>query len=702
MRTLTKGILGCLGTLLCAGSALAQNAGAAGAGASDTLEEIVVTAERREENLQKTPMNVSVISGEDIAQQGLSSLEQVLNGVPGVSVQGQVRGFVPSIRGLGTDLPPGSSQGSVATEVDGVYDIRAEAGRVGYYDLQRVEVLAGPQGTLYGVNSDGGVVNILSNNPVIGKYQSSAGLTVGNYNLLRGEGMLNLPVSANSSLRVSAAAINRDGYLTNTGADDNVGQGGRVKYLYQPSDNFSFLLGVEISKLGGVGAGSVPGYADGNSSPVSVNGKTYSSPWTDQSEGTTASDLNQWDRYDATKYWSNIQWNVGPGTLTFTPSYKIDKDLQNSCGMGSSCTIQGDPIKLEQNSEELRYSSLPGTALQWSGGLYHFSYSEAEAGMGPGNPPPVVYYQKSFGVFGETTYSFTDAMRLITGVRETHDEKHETDLPESGTWSHFDYRAGLEYDLTPQSMEYLTVATGYRPGGFNSDGSSFKTEVVRDIEVGSKNRFLNDRLQLNVDAYYYNFTNYQLLDFYFSGNCNALSPPPPTYNLSARNLGVDLGLSAAVTSSDTMSVQLAYADANFTSSQTISYNPPSSCPSGFNGDAIVDSYTINGSPEPRSPRLSGTASYEHRFTLGNGSSIAAKPAVHFAETQYVHPVENVYSHQPGFGTVDFSLLYTAPDGKWTLSGWGHNLGNIAIKTQLNPMILNEPRTYGVTLNASLN
>ncbi len=183
--------------------AMAQNAQNADATANPagSLSEVVITAERQEENLQKVPMNVTVVSGESISELGLQNMEDVLSGLPGVSVQGQVRGFIPAIRGLGTDLPPGSSQGSVATEVDGVYDIRAEAGKVGFYDLQRVEVLAGPQGTLYGVNSDGGVVNILTNNPVLGKDEASGGLTVGNYNLLRGEAMANVQVSDNSALR---------------------------------------------------------------------------------------------------------------------------------------------------------------------------------------------------------------------------------------------------------------------------------------------------------------------------------------------------------------------------------------------------------------------------------------------------------------------------------------------------------------------
>jgi iron complex outermembrane receptor protein len=699
-KPLTVSALGLLLGLTSWINASAQSASTA-PGASGGLEEVVVTAERTEEDVQKTPINIQVVSGETIREQGLQNMEDVLSGLPGVTVQGQVRGFDPSIRGLGTDLPPGSAQGQVATEIDGVYDIRAEAGRVGFYDLDHVETLAGPQGTLYGVNADGGVVNII-NNPVLGKYQASGGLTIGNYNLVQGNAMLNMPITDNSSIRFAAASINRDGYLTNTGSDDNIASGGRVKYLWQPSDNFSLLAGVEVAKLGGIGSGSVNSYVNGNCQNPVVNGVQYSSCWTDGSGNLTeaqGNDTYQWDRYHSTKYWTALKWNLQGFSVSFTPSYKSDYDIQNSCGMGQ-CQLQGDPIKLEQNSEELRFASLPGPALQWAAGLYHWGYLEEEAGMGP--PPqgliPTTYYQTSNGVFGQATYSVNDQTRLIGGVRETRDWKLETDVGKPGNWSHFDYRAGVEYDVTPQAMAYATVASGYRPGGFNGDGTTFQTEQVRDIEAGIKSRFWNNRMQVNGDVYWYDIQNYQLLDFYFPSCFGA--GPPDTYNLGARMYGADLSVQALMTEQDTIKVAVSWVDDNFTSSQIISYNGPTSCQGG-NGPE-VSSYTINASPLPRSPKLSGNLSYTHSFGLPNGASIDATPSVYLTEAYFVNPVENPYGNQPGYGTENFTLTYKAGDGKWTLALWGRNLSDEAVKNSLNPMILNAPRTWGATIQAHLN
>lgn len=695
-----------------------------------TLEEVVVTAERVEENVQKTPMNVTVVSGDDIQKQGLDNLQQVLSNIPGVTVQGQVRGFNPSVRGLGTDLPPGSSQGAVATESDGIYDVRAESGSIGYFDLARVEVLAGPQGTLYGVNSDGGVVNIISNQPELGKMSSSGQLQVGNYNLLRGEGMVNLPLSDSSALRFAAAAINRDGYL-DTGASDAVGQGARLKYLYKPNDAFSMLAGLEINKLGGKGAGSVNQYVNGDATHPYFNGSpvTIPTPWTDATSafygapfalGGGINDNAQFDHYRSTKYWVDVNWNMGFAALQFLPSYKENFDQTLACGMGP-CNYGADPKRLRQNSEELRLSSAPGATVKWATGFYHWGYLQNTIG-GPGGPNGTTVYQTSDGVFGEVTIPFSDAFRGRLGLRETHDWKNAGGVPAPATWNHLDYRGGVEYDVAPQTMAYATIATGYRPGGFNNPapGSTapplYKPEQVTDFEVGLKSRFLDSRLQLNVDAFYYKYKDYQLLDFYSAaGNyCSPFDPRnppfafPPTINLAAKNLGLDLALSALVTNSDKVNLSLEYLDAKFTSSATISYNPVDSC-AAFNANpaanpdeqVTVGSYVVDNAPEPRAPKVSTTLSWEHTFQFSSGASVALRPVVHYSASQYVHPVEYAVSFQPSYTTYEASLTYSSSDNKWSLAAWGRNLGNEAIKVSLNPMIIGEPRTYGVTLSAHM-
>jgi iron complex outermembrane recepter protein len=724
MRKLIAASIGGLLTLTSwTGTAHAQNTAAS----SVELEEVIVTAQRREENVQKTPMNITVVSGRDIQEQGLNNMEQILSNLPGVSVQGQVRGFNPSIRGLGTDLPPGSSQGTVATELDSVYDIRAESGRIGYFDLARVEVLSGPQGTLYGVNSDGGVVNIISNNPTLAKVQISGQLQFGNYDLLRTEAMINVPLGATQALRFAGATIKRKGYL-DTGASDEDGQGARLKYLWQPSDKLSLLLGGEFSMLGGKGAGSVNQYVDGNATQQFFNGNfvTVPTPWTSSTSpfygpqfsasGTPCfSDACQKDSYRSNKFWGNLQWDLGVVNVQFIPSYKINHDETTACGMGP-CSAGADPDFLLQRSQELRISNRTGSRYNWTIGGYHWDYAQKTLG-GPGGPNGVTVYQKSDGVFADATIPFSDTVRGRIGGRSTRDWKNANNVPAPARFTHFDYRVGVEYDVRPQSMLYAIVATGYRPGGFNNPPvANYKNEEVTDLEIGAKNRFLGDRLQLNVDAFYYKFKNYQLLDFYqAAGNyCfpfDPRNPPfafPPTVNLDAKNMGLDAALSWRVTDADTLNVSLAYLDAKFTSKATIFYNTINSC-AAFNANpganpnqqVTVGSYVIDGAPQPRAPKISTTISWEHNFRFANGMSLAARPVVHFQDSSYVHPVEYNVSFQPAYTTYELSATLSPEDGRWTVAAWGRNLGNKAIKQSLFPMTLNEPRTFGVTLSARM-
>ncbi|HTP38452.1 MAG TPA: TonB-dependent receptor [Steroidobacteraceae bacterium] len=700
------------------------------AGDSDTLEEVVVTAERHEESLQKTPMNVTVISGDTIQQQGLTDMQEILQNVPGVTVQGQVRGFNITVRGLGTDLPPGSAQGTVAVEADGVYDIRAESGTVGYYDLQRVEVLAGPQGTLYGVNSDGGVANIITNNPLLGKYDANGSLTFGSDHLAQGQAALNLPVGGSAALRIAVSSTSRDGFL-DTGASDNVSQGARAKFLWQPSDQFSLLVGYEMAKIGGKGSGDVAAYAGSDChhvyNPYTGTTTYLKDCWTDLTSpvygiatgGTNAadtveSDTNQWVNYHSDKYWADVKWDLGFGKLSFTPAYKLDRATDNACGMGL-CTYGGDPGKLSQSSEELKLTQADGSRLQWALGLYHWGYSQYTFGAGPSGS----VWQSSDAAFGELTYPVGDALRLKAGVRESRDWKNQSGAATTLTFHHFDYRVGAEFDVAPESMLYATVATGYRPGGYNTSApvvTTYQSEQVTDYEVGLKNRFLDDRLQLNVDAFYYDYKNYQLNDFYQGASlyCNnalnvASGPPISDYeNFQARNLGADLSAAWVATQHDTINASVTYLDNKFTSAGTVYYNPVTNCQAYLQGLDATETNTvlaqeISDAVQPHSPTLAGSLSLEHRFTFSDGGNLALRPAVRITSGYYVNPLESVYSYQPAFQKYDLSSTYSAADGKWSLALWGRNLANYAEKTNFVAGTggIGEPRTYGITVSGHL-
>lgn len=692
-----------------------------------TLQEVVVTAERRAENVQKTAVAVTVISGGTIQRQALTNLQQIIQNVPGVTLTTQQRGFTPTIRGQGGDLPPGSGQATVATEYDGAYNIRAEAGIIGYYDLARVEVLPGPQGTLYGVNADGGVINIISNDPVLGAYHGSAALTLGNYSLYRAEAMVNVPLGPVAALRIAGAMINRHGYLS-PDQGDAVGQGLRVKLLYKPNEALSALAGFELDHIGGVGPNSSIAADYPNDSINKLKNPWAFGTYTTSGPGPQNSQEHEYDK----KYWIDASYNLGDiATLNVLPAYTRDRDKHWLCGANGPpgtigpgvCAFNYDPKLLEEWTSEERFTNQTGSALQWDIGAYHFNYRQLTEGQGPAG----YVGQQSNAGFGEFTYSIMPTLRLIGGVRQSYDQREslETTTPPYtiyGKWHHFDYRVGLEWDAGPQSMEYITISTGYRPGGFNQSQtpggapSLFKTEEITSYELGTKNRFLNNTLQLNADVFYYDESNYQLLDFY-TPDLPACQLPPgavlplycsaPTLNLKAYTYGAEVQSRWNITPDDQIMANGSWLDAKFSQNQNdadcvspTAGAPTNGCYAGGNNPvpptALVFFNKINGEAQPHSPTFSGNFSYQHTIDLASGATITGAVQIFVSTGYWVHPLQNSYSYQPSYWTQGLNATYASADGDWTLNAWVRNLSNYAVKESYVPQNIGEPRTFGAT------
>lgn len=687
--------------VMAGGGAHAQTSGAPGV----QLEEIIVTAERREANLQKTAASVAAISGADVSAQGLNTIDDVLKTVPNVIVQGQHKGFTPAIRGLGSDLPPGTGEGSVAVNADGVYNIRAESGQAGYYDVARVEVLRGPQGTLYGRNATAGVVNVVSNDPVLDRYDGAATLEVGNYDLLRGEGVVNLPLTETTAVRAAFTSINRSGYLSN-GQNDNVVQALRLKILHRPNDRLSVLAGMETLKLGGKGNSGVLAWA---------NGDTPSDPWSTPAtlltgDGKLTDTAKSGNDYRAYKVWSQITWDAGFGVLTVLPAFSKTEASAYGC-FDNNCTLSSnDPKNLEQISGEIRLASQPSSPVQWVVGLYH--YNNNMTNVADSINPTVqlqtsVYHADSEAVFGQVVVPLSRALRFTAGARQTQDWKKTLvyTTPSGGamtlargahTWRHFDWKLGLDYDLAPQSLLYATLSTGYRPGGFNTyltgtSAATFDPETVTAFELGSKTRLLDDRLQVNGAVYYYDYKNYQAFDFYV-----ALPPAAPPYgpqflfyNTAISNYGAELETKALLSDRDTLNLSVAYLHATFTDDLQLHVG-------GFLPQNLT---SLKGNPIPHSPEWTLNAGLQHVFDLPGGARLTARADARYVTGQYVGPSEEPKAWQPAYVVGDLSATYAAGGGDWSLTAYLKNLSNEAIKVNYinDYALVAAPRTFGLVL-----
>jgi iron complex outermembrane receptor protein len=681
------------------------NAHAQSAGA-DKLEEIVVTAERVEENLQKTSISVATVSGEEISQQGNTNVESILKNVPGVVVVGSARGQTVSIRGIGFDLPPQVGENPVSMNNDGIYNFRSEGGTYGFFDLARVEVLRGPQGTLYGRNATAGVVNMISNAP--GREFAARGvLESGNYHLLRAEGAVNVPLSDSWAARVAFVTMNRNGYLSN-GQNDAVGSGGRARALYSPNDSFSLMLNAEYSKIGGKGPGSANGTQfDAGNELVGVNSSAVS------------------NSYESTRYWAQLDADAGPGKVTFIPSYQWAQGYNYADGMGMGPQPAGtvadcagnyvvavgsivcrsnDPVKAQQTSNELRYGNQEG-AFKWVTGLYFYNKTDKGEAMGAGgaSPPTLENKTRSQAVFGQITAPLADAIRLIAGVRESRDKKSFAQKTAAGvvqgkgefSRSAFDWKLGLELDAAEQSMLYTTLATGHRPGGFNSFidptaptfGTKFDSESVISFEVGSKNRFLEDRLQLNGAVYYYDYQDFQAADVWF--NQNGLNANFQNVG-KVKNYGAELEARALIGQGGEFNLGVNYVHARYDSSLLLTPTGPGA-PVQMKGKAIT-----------HAPDWSVKAGYAYTFDLGDSGSFTARAEGRYTGEQYVNLFPSVANFQEAYTTGDVSLSYNSSSDKWNLNTYLKNVNNKIVKqAAFGDYIVSSPRTWGVVFSAKM-
>lgn len=261
------------GLVLSLGSISATHAQGTTATENVSLEEIVVTAEKRVADVQKTAIAITTVSGEDMARKSLQTIKQVLETVPNLQVASAAQGGIVFLRGIGSNSDSNYVDSDVAVSVDGVYGGRSEGVLNAAFDLQRIEVMRGPQGTLSGRNAIGGAVNVLSANPTH-EFETTINAQLGNYSLKHLDAAVNLPIGNSFAFRVSGMRETRDGYASNNGWASNLG-GGRIKALWEPNDTLKVVGTVELNTQRGYAATTYPNdssafFANAGSCPLNL------------------------------------------------------------------------------------------------------------------------------------------------------------------------------------------------------------------------------------------------------------------------------------------------------------------------------------------------------------------------------------------------------------------------------------------------
>ncbi len=530
-----------IGVCGCSMPALAQDATTGTDAADGGIQEIIVTAQKREQNLQEVPVAITAVTSEALVSAGVTTTADLNAVVPGLNVTHQLSSIAPIIRGVGNYNAAPGAEGAVAVYVDGVYQPDAYGAILALANIDRIEVLRGPQGTLFGRNATGGLIHVVTRTPSFtptGEFSAS----YGNNDTVEFKGYLSGPVS--DTIAIDLAGYLRDqgdGFGTNlatgekaTYRDERVV---RSKLLFKPSSNFSFTLAADYAK---------------SESDLGNNNRPFAGTTT--SFGTPPPDnfwsINQGQSRDT----SNEQWGVygraeldlGGIDLMGLVSYRQNRTHLALDQAGDPRPFVNIDLPLESDTftAELQLTSKQGGFLEWIAGLYYMDnragvYPFAISGPGvPALPIPGGPYSnidrtneqntKSYSAFGEAVLNFTDSTSLTVGARVTRDERDFASaqvlttlggivipLPVtalSAKYTEPSWRVVLDQRLSEDIMVYGSYSRGFKSGIFNvfsPAGDSVDPETLDSFEIGFKSEFSN-RFRLNGAAFYYDYKDLQL------------------------------------------------------------------------------------------------------------------------------------------------------------------------------------------------
>jgi iron complex outermembrane receptor protein len=710
-------------------SAASTSAQAATSQSSQQLTEIVVTAQRRSESLQKVPLAVTAISGAGLIEAGVKEPKDLASVVPGLAISS---GNGPAdqiyIRGVGTSIANLFGDNAVSFNVDGVVLARATGLENQFYDVARVEVLEGPQGILYGRNSTGGAINVITNKPSFGSYSGDLTVEAGNYNLSDFEADVNIPVSDTFALRAAAREINRDGYFTD-GYETDKGFAGRLRGLYQPNDQLSVLLNTDYTKSYNKGPGTVLSpFLDPSNPWLGGSTPTEQSQFRTLAGHLPLSPLADNGYIDAETIGvsADIDYKAFGGVFTVIPAYRNihDSFIDYNAGFLNDYTDAAN-----QESFEARFASDDSKRLSFVTGIFIFHenrHADQYVNQNVTSSTTLInrYPTDAEAAFGQAKYKVTSRFRVTGGLRYTNESKSLNGQSTSGsgvvtpylgneTYNNVSWKVGGEYDLNARTLLYANVGTGFKAGGFFSSPApynTFKPEEITAYTIGEKSQLFNNRLRLNTEFFYWDYKNHQESHL-------AISPTGAivyaTQNVGAATMkGFDSEATLALWRLAQASVKFQYLDAVFNSFSFTEASPTGAPITGCaeTAGAAKGTYQINCSGEPaiRAPRYSGNIDLQQGMDVPYGGRLTGHVDLDMASGQWEAIDYAPGEYQKGYTKVDFSLEYKPTlDSKWSVTGWVRNIGDVAVKNYaiqqlFAPKIvlvdLAPPTTYGARLN----
>lgn len=706
-------------------AALAQDT----APAADTgEEEIIVTAQRVRENVQKVPLSVSAFNASKLEDMSIATLSDLAMRVPGFSMT--VVDPIQSnyaIRGIGSAHGISQNAGgdpSVVVFVDGVYAGRGGTPDIDALMLERVEVLRGPQGTLFGKNAVGGLVQFVSKRPSEeNEYMLEA--TIGNYDKLNLKGYANWALSDKAFLSAAVANKSRSGYTYNatTGnhTDDEKLTTAQFQFRFLPTEDLDILLGFDITHQDQLGnpRDNICDYVGRPASCVGV----------DPDPRIVNAYIDGKLKRDLRTYRAEINWDTSIGTFTSITAYR-ESEIETLTPFFSNpltptfprTQIESTEVGIEDNSQfsqELRLAfDAFDSRLTGQVGVYYLSEDNnrvqdliqdfGTAAISGRARYPQYVDATSFAVFGQFNYAITDTLTATVGARMTWEEKDgyfagfKTDTgpgipPPLGAagnyavnanqeWEAFTPRFAINWQVTDDALLYASATRGYKSGGFQGISGTalgaatpYDPEYAWGYEVGAKTRWFDNMLQLNLSVFqtdYENLQNSQLVPLCCVVVSNAAT---------ARIRGVELEFVVRPVEGFQIDGSYGYLDAEFL-------------------DFVIGAANNTGKDIPRSPKNKFNIGAQYVFDIAEWQA-KARVDYYVQSKMYFDAANTRPQMQEGYDTIDARLTFTAPDDAWEVALWGKNLTDELVRTYatyygpFNQTLVpyQPPLTYGLTL-----
>lgn len=701
LTTSAAGILAL--SAVCGLPSVAQEEASDGERDARVLGTVTVTAQKKEENLQDVAVSVTAYSGEQLSALGFNNSVDLLVQTPGLEATGFGGGAVQSfsIRGVGQNDFAAHQEAPIALYVDEVYQISNVSTRFSVFDIERAEVLRGPQGTLFGRNSTGGLVHYITAKPTQ-EFEGFVDVTLGEDGRQRFEGAIGGGLSDNAAFRLSVLDNSSDGLIEqatvpNTRREDFTAFRGQLALDLTPD------LSVLFKAQYGEEDGAPNGYSYAAAEGLPTNFFGFSDP--DGDPFTGVEDFESKKINETTDYTATVNWNLGTGvSLTSVTSvqniednYSEDADVSPDSLFNYEQFVDIDQFSQEVrlNFEGERHSSVIGVYYLDAEGDFRVEES-GDIFFGPGAIFGIDFTldTQAYALFAQTDFDLTDQLSVTLGGRFNSDEKDfYLQAPDFGfagfsdtlEEEEFSWKAQLNYNFTDDVLGYAGISRGIKSGGFNvpltpvsSDGIQFDGEKLTAYEAGIKST-IGDYTRVNASVFYYDYEDYQAftIDPFF----NSL-----LFNAAAELSGAEIEFVASPVEGMDLLLGASYIDSEVTDI------PTALVPSGESRAALTPEFTLNGLVRYEKPAFGGSLSGQIDFNWKDDHTFNLVPSNPVMEDSY--------------GLVNARIAYTSGNGNWTFAVFGKNLAdteyrNFAVDSEAffgsNEDIKGEPQWFGANL-----